>query len=208
MPILGHLVSSRDARMAAKAALFVGKRLQSPAWAEKQLKHEDARIRANAIESLWGLDTDAAKNLLVNCASDDCNRVVGNALVGLHLVGEPGVMDEVKSMASLGKPQFRSTAAWSMGQIGDPEFLPGLKGLLRDDDPMVRGTALRALVQIRQVEDRMPEAILDRTEKLSEVEIESVVAASTAALERDIVIPDINLNGSSFQSGYRTVRIA
>ena len=37
VPVLGHLIDSADPRMAAKATLFIGKRIQSAEWAARQL---------------------------------------------------------------------------------------------------------------------------------------------------------------------------
>jgi HEAT repeat protein len=156
LPMLAHLVDSPDAGISARATLFVGRRLQSPAWAATQLTRSDQRVRANAVESLWGLKSDRAKDLLEICALDDCNRVAGNALVGLHLLGKPGIIEMVTQMASAEKPELRATAAWSMGRIGDPGFGCLLRGLLRDEHPKVRSTAIRSLNAIRKIVEANP----------------------------------------------------
>jgi hypothetical protein len=152
LPVLSHLAESRDPRLRAKAMLFVGRRIQSPGWAEKQLEHKDPRIRANAVESLWGLDTLPARELLHRCVNDSASRVAGNSLIGLYLVGEPGILEEVSSMSAAANERFRATAAWSMGRIGNSLFVPDLTTLVRDEDQLVRGTALRSLIGIRREE--------------------------------------------------------
>src|SRR5205823_1782944 len=133
LPILGHLADSPDPQVSAKATLFIGRRVQSSVWAEQQLERDDERVRANAIESIWGLKTDAARAILDRCVDDASNRVAGNALVGLYVIGEPGIPHKVRQMASDPQPRFRATAAWAMGRMGDPAFSPQLTGLLKDD---------------------------------------------------------------------------
>jgi HEAT repeat protein len=152
LPILGHLPDCDDAKIAAKATLFVGKRVQNPAWSKRQLDRGDERIRANAIEALWGVNTPPATRLLEECAHDRNNRVVGNALVGLHIAGRADARRDLVNISRTGKAELRSTAAWAMGKIATPEFTPRLTELIRDDHPMVRGTALRALIQLRRLE--------------------------------------------------------
>ena len=161
IPILGHLVESDEPRTREKATLFIGRRVQSPAWAEKQLKRTDERVRANAVESLWGLDTTPAKELLTNCAGDKANRVAGNALIGLHIAGDSGIADEVRRMSREPKACFRSTAAWMMGKIRDGEFVPRLTELVRDEEPVVRGAALRSLIDLRRLVAGTPAAIVE-----------------------------------------------
>jgi HEAT repeat protein len=152
VPVLMHVAngSEVDSRIAAKATLFVGHVLQNPDWVRRQLNsQENPRVRANAVESIWGLDTSAARTLFEDWAHDGCNRVAGNALMALHIAGTAGIQDEVKKMALSPKSGFRSTAAWSLGRIGDPACVPSLKSLVRDDDPQVRSAALRSLIFIR-----------------------------------------------------------
>jgi HEAT repeat protein len=85
------------------------------------------------------------------CLEDENNRVVGNALMGLHLLGEQRVTELVKEMLQDPRPQFRWTAAWVMGQIGSPDFFECLVQARADSNSGVRKAAGRALVAIRQV---------------------------------------------------------
>jgi hypothetical protein len=152
LPILGHLPESADDRISAKATLFVGRRVQNPAWTAKQLARSDQRIRANAVEALWGVNSDPAVRLLQDCIGDRNNRVVGNSLVGLHIAGKESVPGEVMNLSQSGKHETRSTAAWAMGRMGLPTFSPRLTELVRDEHPMVRGMALRSLLEMRRNE--------------------------------------------------------
>lgn len=150
LPVISHLVYDPDPRLAADAALFLGRRLMSVEWVQQQLQQADQRVRANALEAIWGLRTPAAVALLESCIRDDNNRVAGNALIGLHAVAAPGVEDAARAMAADPRPAFRSTAAWVMGQMGDRQLIPQLETLVRDEKRSVRSTALRALIRLRR----------------------------------------------------------
>ena len=130
LPVLYHLVDSTDSKLSERATLFVGRRVRTPEWATRQLRRPDARGRANAVESIWGVDHPEVIKLLEGCVNDSNNRVVGNALMGLYLLNRPGVDGLIPGIAVHGKPEFRSTAAWMMGKLARPEFTPALKILL------------------------------------------------------------------------------
>ena len=132
----------------------MGRRLQNPEWAAKQLKRDDPRVRANAVESIWGLRSVRARTLLDDCLTDGANRVKGNALVGLHLIGESAAIGAVSLLGANTDYGLRSTAAWAMGRIGDSFFVPDLNSMMRDAHPQVRGAALRSLIEIRRIESK------------------------------------------------------
>jgi hypothetical protein len=155
LPVIGHLPNSADARIAAKATLFVGRRVNNPAWIAKQMLSEDDRLRANAVEGAWGTTSDDAIRILKSCVEDANNRVAGNALIGLHRAGCPGVAEHALAMSESKEPGRRSTAAWAMGKIGSPAFIDRLTALLRDQHPNVRSTAIRSLVAIGHESKRL-----------------------------------------------------
>lgn len=150
LPILGHLPNSSDQRVAAKATLFVGRRVQSAAWSSRALSSSDQRVRANAIEAIWGLDSPPAVQLLEKCTEDKNNRVMGNALVGLHIVGHRSIDSELTSLSRGLSPDRRSTSAWVMGKIGHERWTDSLTAMVKDEHPQVRGMALRSLIEIRR----------------------------------------------------------
>jgi HEAT repeats len=168
VPVLGHLIESADLRIAAKATLFIGKRIQSAEWAARQLTRNDPSVRANAVESIWGLKSPTAQTLLEFCTGDSSSHVAGNALVGLHKLGKPGIVEQINSMVNGATHNVRSTAAWTMGRIGDSAFVDSLTELLRDDHPEVRGAALRSLLQIRKAEAAAPVINAPVVEQVSE----------------------------------------
>jgi len=147
--LLNHLTKHSNRRIAAKATLLVGRRLRNQDWVARQMENDDGRVRASAVEGLWGVTSAAAQNHLWASLKDKNNRVVGNALIGLHQLGESGVNEFVKRMLEDPRPPFRWTAAWVMGRIGAPEFVEPLEQAKQDKEAHVRNAAERALEQIR-----------------------------------------------------------
>ena len=148
VPMLAHLLRHPNARLRAKVSLLIGRWTRNIRTAEDRLDESDSRVRANAIEGLWGDKTGRAASLLWRAAKDVDNRVVGNALFGLYELKDQNVIPYILTMAGHEKPQFRATAAWTMGQTGDPQFLPALEKLRHDLYAPVRKSAARGMEQI------------------------------------------------------------
>ena len=148
--IMNHLTRHPDSRVASKALLLMGRRIQNRSWVERNVKSEDPRKRASVVEALWCRNNVWSRQTMWAALKDENNRVVGNALVGLHSLGESRVGDLVRCMLSDARPHFRFTAAWVMGKMGDLEFLEPLREALADPDQRVRQAARRALVTIRR----------------------------------------------------------
>ncbi|MBS1854159.1 MAG: HEAT repeat domain-containing protein [Acidobacteria bacterium] len=156
--VLGHLVAHSNRQVASKAALFLGRRIQNPSWTERLNRAGDARLRANAIEALWGRRTPWAHRAILSALADENNRVAGNALMGLHLLGDPDFRQRAAKMLGDPRPLFRQTAAWVMGRTGDPEFLDLLQHAVNDPESAVRGAAVRALISMRKSNESQPAA--------------------------------------------------
>jgi len=149
LPSLMRVMRYSDPHLRSKVVLIVGRGNQSVAWAQKRLTEADHRVRANAVEALWGVDTAAVRSLLHFAAHDHNNRVVSNALIGLYWLGDCSVIPEILKMAVHSSSLFRSSAAWVMGETGDPRFTETLAGLLKDANDVVRKQGFAALGQIK-----------------------------------------------------------
>jgi hypothetical protein len=148
--MLNHLKSHPNKLVAERATVLVGRRICSAPWVNQRLASTDARIRAGAVEGLWGREMPSARELLRRHRQDEDNRVAGNALLGLHFLGEAGVPALAKEMIRDERPAFRRTAAWVMGQIGEPEFVEALTAALGDGEAGVRLSVKQALATIRR----------------------------------------------------------
>ena len=147
--LISPLLHHPDARVQSKASLLVGKTNQNWRWVQQRLRDPDARVRANALEALWGMNTQEAKAIFRQALDDSDNRVVGNALVGQYRAGDPKCTEKIAALADDSREEFRGTAIWAMQQIGDPAFIPVLAGLLRQGGPAVRARTMRALTTLK-----------------------------------------------------------
>jgi len=133
----------------SKAVLMIGRSGRSLNWIKKSLQESDTRVRANAIEAVWGIDTPEARELLVWAARDGNNRVVGNALLGLYRLGESSSVADLVKMAAHDSPAFRRTAAWAMGETGDSRFTEVLGRMIGDASSQVRKNAFEEVRRVR-----------------------------------------------------------
>ena len=70
-PSFVHLADYPDPRISSKATLLIGKRIQDGHWAGQQWqRQEDPRVRANSIESIWGIDSPECRALLWSVVED------------------------------------------------------------------------------------------------------------------------------------------
>lgn len=145
-----QLLSHPNSHVRSKAALLVGRSNKNHKWVQERLEEADARVRANAVESLWGSDTAGSHAVFRVATSDEDNRVVGNAALGLYRQGDAGSIKLILEMFADERPDFRSTAIWVMGETEDPRFVPMLARVLGEPGPELRGAALRAMAHLKK----------------------------------------------------------
>ena len=150
MPALRDLLRCKNGRVRSKAALLIGRISRNPQWAKLHDPAHDQRVVANAIESLWGMDTAAAKSAFREAGQDPRNRVIGNAALGLYLAGEIEGAVILFRMSRHHRAVFRATAAWAMGHTRDPRFQVALARLREDEDAHVRSVAKHAGERVRE----------------------------------------------------------
>ena len=149
LPSLMRMLRTDNPYLRSKAVLMIGRSGRSLNWIKKRLQESDTRVRANAIEAMWGMDTAEARELLEWASRDSNNRVVGNALVGLYRLGENSPLPELVEMAGHDSAASRYTAAWVMGETGDPRFSEFLGRMIADGNGGVRKNAFAAVGRIR-----------------------------------------------------------
>jgi HEAT repeat protein len=156
MPSLMRMMRHPNSHLRSKAVKLIGRGSLSARWVMGRLSESDPRVRANAVESLWGVDTPEARTLLSFAANDGDNRVVGNALLGLYYLGDTSTLAEVMKLAGAESTLFRSSAAWVMGEAGDPRFTESLRRMISDPEAAVRKRAFAALAQIKTANAQPP----------------------------------------------------
>jgi hypothetical protein len=151
LPVMSQLMRHTNPKIRSKAALLVGRSNKSCKWVEQRLAEEDPRVRANAVESLWGTNSADAKNVFWAAVHDPDNRVAGNALLGLYRLGDVTSIPLIVDLAADPRTDFRVTGMWLMGETADPRFLSILARMISDPEPQVRATAFRSIARLKQV---------------------------------------------------------
>lgn len=151
--MLAQVMRDGDLYLKSKAALLLGRLHQKAGWVERQLSHSDARVRANAVESLWGERSADAQKVFREALKDEHQRTVGNALVGLYRAGDPAAIARSIEMAKVERGPFVVTALWAMGYLGDPRFLPWLTEAMGRLEATIRPSVFQTIRRIRQQRD-------------------------------------------------------
>ena len=154
LPMVIRLLHDPNPRVRSKAALMIGRGGLAPHIAERLLGENDPRVRANAVEALWGVDTPKTRSLLRRAAGDHNNRVAANALIALYWLDEPAAIPGILKMARDPNPRFRSSAIWVMERTENPRFLPTLAQMIGESEPMARTRVFRAIAALNRVAAR------------------------------------------------------
>jgi hypothetical protein len=145
IPVVRRLLEHPNAKVRSRAATLMVKVTREIDWVATSLADPETRVRANALEAFWNPGVpENMKPLLWTALSDADNRVVGNALLGLHRQGDRRTVCLMLEMATDPVEKFRATAVWLLGQTGQRELLPEVQKLVRDPSLMVRRAAVRA----------------------------------------------------------------
>ena len=145
-----QLMSHPDPRVRSKAALLVGRSNKNHKWVKDRLGEADPRVRANAIESLWGSDTDGSRAVYWTALGDDDDRVVGNAILALYRLGDPASIQLLLQLVAHPEIPFRVTGVWAMGETGDPRFMPMLARMIAEQVRELRANAFRSMAKIKK----------------------------------------------------------
>ena len=145
-----RLMSHPDPRVRSKAALLVGRSNKNHKWVQERLGESDARVRANAVESLWGADDAGSRAVFLSALGDENCRVVANAVLGLYRLGDPGSVRLIRQLMSHPDTAFRVSGVWVMGETGDPRFLPMVARLISEPLAELRGNAFRAMAKLKK----------------------------------------------------------
>jgi hypothetical protein len=141
---LVQLMRHPSAHLQSKAALLLGRANLNLSRTKQHLTSEDMRIRANAVEALWGWKDPQIVALLREALKDKHPRVTTNALVGLCKTGDREAVERLKLLSSSLDKSVRANAAWAMGALKDPLFDPFLAALEQDPDSKVRALAAKS----------------------------------------------------------------
>ncbi len=150
MTLLTQLLQHADVKVRSKASLLIGRINRNVGWVEKRMSEPDGRVRASAVECLWGMDSSEARQIFLSALTDPDNRVAGNGAVGLYRCGDLLAAEMLIDMLTNPEAKSRATAAWAMGQLADPRFLPALSQRLIEVEVTVRNRVFHAIASIRR----------------------------------------------------------
>ena len=150
LPVMAQLLRHPNSKVRSKAALLVGRSNKNYQWVEQRQLEPDPRVRSNALESLWGVDSEGARQVLWAASADPDNRAAGNAIYGLYQLGEAGSIPLILGMLEHAQEDFRTTAVWIMGETGDPRFLPVLAKLMSDSESKIRAAVFRGIAKLKK----------------------------------------------------------
>jgi hypothetical protein len=150
LAIMTRLLSHPDPRVRSKAALLVGRSNKNHKWVQERMGESDPRIRANAVESLWGADNAGSRAVYWSALGDQDSRVVANAILALYRLGDPGSIRLIQQLMAHPENDFRVSGVWVMGETGDPRFLPTLARLISEPVAELRGNAFRAMAKLKK----------------------------------------------------------
>jgi HEAT repeat protein len=151
IPWLRSLNNNTDLRVRSRAAKLLCELRPNKGLIERQMQSDDPRVRAGAIEVLWNSKTEDARLIFRSAVSDPHHRVVSNALVGLYLLGDEHVLNDMIELCAHKDHLFRSATAWAMAHVKDPRAIPVLQELVHDRSAMVRKRAAAGLVILESI---------------------------------------------------------
>jgi hypothetical protein len=144
------LVGHEDERIRSKSALLIGRELKSADWVMRRMLDPDPDVQANAIESIWGVQTPEMHRLLDRAARSRKNRVAANGLVGLYLLNDVSSVARLFEMAEHPEESFRESARWGMGETRDARFLAYLVESYKRPGGGSKGILFGAMARIRK----------------------------------------------------------
>ncbi len=148
LPWLRELTLHGDQHVRSKAAKVLCEMRPNVAAIERQMKSEDPRVRANALEALWLSDEPGAVAVFRAALSDTAHRVLVNALIGLHRFHVEGALDKLIALGQSSVPMMRQAAVWGMQFLADLKAVPMLRDLTKDPSPEIAAKAVHALTAL------------------------------------------------------------
>ncbi len=138
------------------------------------------RVRQAIVTSLGVVQQPEGLEYLVDRLRNDADEHIRNAAVlTLGRLGDPRAVDLLIEVYHTDNEKNRTWAVESLGKIGDPRGLPVVLEALEDYDPVCRGKAAWALMQLKGDESR---ARLRKALDVEEDDMPAVVMAHALAL--------------------------
>ncbi|MDN5280240.1 MAG: repeat-containing taxis protein [Clostridiales bacterium] len=105
------------------------------------LKHDDDRVRANAIEAAAAVEVASSADFIYPLLNDKNSRVAANAVVALGSIGRIDIYSEIKKLLNKGREAFRQSALYVISLQREEKYVALIEELLHDSSPRVRDKA-------------------------------------------------------------------
>lgn len=144
------LVDDPDNRVRSKVTKLLGRIGHETNEAKRKLLDADPRVRAAAVEALWGRPAEVAREVFLDVLADAHHRVRGNGIVGLYKLDDPAALHPLRVLLEDPEDLPRRAGLWVIEQTRDPRFLPLVMRMMANAAPELRSRCLRAMNAIRQ----------------------------------------------------------
>lgn len=155
LPVLTPLCQHPNKQLRSKAVLLAAGPGRKAHMKVDGLGDLDHRVRANAVEALWGESDVEAVEIFLGALEDSHHRVAGNGLYGLHRAGNTRALQRIPAMLRQGDPNRQMAAAWVMGKTADPRFLSCIETMVPVSSGRTRSNLLHAARAIDERKRRL-----------------------------------------------------
>jgi hypothetical protein len=153
--MLAKLCDHPDERIRSKVAVLAGSMVrQNPAFASL-LKDVDPRVRANAVEALWGKRDEESVELFREAGREAHPRIAANGLYGLYLAGDITCIPNILKLARDGELTRKLAGAWLIGKTSDARFHIIVRESLAVSTGPLRFALLKAGRKIKQRQEQL-----------------------------------------------------
>lgn len=120
---------SRDDYVRSKSAQLIGEVCKSESVIRYFLRDADARVRANAIETLAAQSEPFVDRLLAEALNSGNHRIVANIAKGLCERNQKKGFEILAENIHHPDPHLRASCVWALGELGDKAIAPTLQKL-------------------------------------------------------------------------------
>jgi hypothetical protein len=150
IPLLTKLCDHEDERLRSKAVLLTGRLARKHSKSSELMRDLDPRVRANAVESLWGRADEDSIAFFREAVKDPHHRVIANAWLGLYLAGDLQAAQGISRLAMDRELPRQLAGIWAIGQTKDQRFNTLIQNMLEAGIGRLKFSLLRAARSLKQ----------------------------------------------------------
>lgn len=153
------LADDPDKRVRSKIVRLLGRISEEAIDARRKLNDPDPRVRAAAVEALWGHTAEHGRPVFVSALNDPNHRVRGNAIAGLYRLDDTACLPALRALLEDPDDLVRRAGLWTMEHTRDARYLPMVaKMMAAASGTETRSRCLRAMNAVRARKTEAAEA--------------------------------------------------